>query len=549
LRSLAVACVAIALNSLSASSSFADEKKTEKFALIVANHEGGPGLPKLRYAARDGARLADVLSELGGFPRTNMLSVIDGDAAAVMNTLDEVERKVGEAKARGDETVFLFYYSGHAQNGVLRLGGTELDMSTIKARLEQSSADVRLAFVDSCGAGAMTREKGGTIAPPFVVAVDENLSAKGQVIITSSSADEVSQESDDIQGSFFTHYLATGLRGDADKNHDGKVTLDEAYAYAYGRTVAATATTRAGAQHPTYQYDLRGAGDVTITEPGGGDVVIDFPADLAGRYFVVDLDRQLFVAEVDKNAGTPSSIALPKGEYAIKKRLDSHLLMQRLSARTKGTFTVDEGTMENVAFQDDYAKGTPIITETIDGKPVNWSVSLGVGAQTVLDGESDGGLFPSLPFVQVEARAHNLLRSNLLGALDLGIGSVQSVRTVDGGGLGSASYPVQVMQVSVGSSLLWEEHFLDDQLLLAGGGRVAGYWFHHAFTGFAQGQAPVAEQNYLTFCPGVVGVAGWDFAKFAHVELEGRASYLPYNVDDVRSLALLDASASVWFDF
>ncbi len=517
--------------------------KTERFALIVANHEGGPGLPALRYPERDGARLADVLAELGGFTRADMLSVIDGDAAAVLNTMDEVERRVSEAKAKGDEVVFLFYYSGHAQNGVLRLGDSMLDMQTVRTRLERSSADVRLAFIDSCGAGAMIREKGGTIAPPFVVAVDENLSAKGQVIITSSSANEVSQESDDIQGSFFTHYLATGLRGDADKNHDGKVTLEEAYAYAYGRTVAATAVTRAGAQHPTYAYDLRGAGDVVLTEPGDADVVINFPAALEGRYFVVDLDRQLFVAEVDKDAGAASRIALPTGQYAIKKRLDSHLLMQRLSARQKGVFTVNDQTMETVSFQDDYAKGTPILSDTVE-RAVGWSLSLGFGGQVVVDGANDGGLFPSLPFVTLEARAHNLLRTHLIGSLDVGVGSVQTVRTADGGALGVASYPTQVTQLEAGASLLWEERFVDEQLLLAGGARTAAYWFHHQLSG-----APIAEQSYLTFSPGLVALVGWNFAHWGHVEVMGRAQYLPYNVDEVRSLALLDGIASVWFDF
>lgn len=522
--------------------------RTQRFALVVANHEGGPGLPKLRYAGRDGARLADVLSELGGFERADMLSVIDGDAATVVSTMDEVERRIVDAKRAGDEVVYLFYYSGHAQNGTLRLGNTMLDMSTVKSKLETSAADVRLAFIDSCGAGAITREKGGTIAPPFVVAVDEGLSARGQVIITSSSADEVSQESDDIQGSFFTHYLATGLRGDADRNKDGKVTLDEAYGYAYGRTVAATATTRAGAQHPTYSYDLRGAGDVTLTEPGGADVVIDFPAGLEGRYFVVDLDRQLFVAEVEKNAGAPSRIALPTGQYAIKKRLDSHLLMQRLSAREKGVFTVDERTMEKVSFQDDYAKGTPILSDSLE-KAIGWSLSLGLGAQTVLDSVNNGGLFPSLGFVTLEARAHNLFRSHLLGSVDLGLGSVQSIRTVDGGPLGVVEYPVQVTEVTVGGSMLWEEQLedlpvVDDGLMLAGGGRVALLSFHHQFLD----EAPVSEQNYLTFSPGLVGLVGWSFADWGHVEVMARAHYLPYNVDEVRHLALLDGVVSVWFD-
>ena len=91
----------------------------------------------------------------------------------------------------------------------------------------------------------------------------------------------MSQESDEIQGSFFTHHLTTGLRGDADQNRDGRVTLDEAYTYAYARTVAATAATRGGAQHPTYEYDLRGAGDVVLSRPSSGAVTVTFPEALS----------------------------------------------------------------------------------------------------------------------------------------------------------------------------------------------------------------------------------------------------------------------------
>lgn len=519
---------------------------TDRFALLVANHDGGRDLPRLRYAERDLSRMADVLTDLGQFARADMLSVVDGDAASVMGTLEELERRVQDSKSRGNEVVLVFYYSGHAQNGVLRLGNTTLEMSLVKRELEESVADVRLAFVDSCGAGAMTREKGGQLAPPFVIAMDPGLSAKGQVIITSSSADEVSQESDDIQGSFFTHYLATGLRGDADRDRDGRVTLDEAYTYAYGRTVAATAQTRAGAQHPTYAYDLHGAGDVVITEPGGADVLLSFPEGLSGRYFVVDLDKQLFVAEVSKDRGERSQLALPRGQYAIKKRMDSHLLISRVEARSKGVFVVDENAMQQVAFADDYAKGTPILSDEIAWRDTRWSLSLGFGAHAVLDTVDNGNLFPAAPMVVLEARAHNLLRPHLLTSIDVDFASVTSERLINvGGTLGTLRYPIQHTVLQAGAALLWEERFFDDALLLAGGGRMAGLAFLAQFTG----DAPVEQQTYVTFSPGLVGLVGFSPVSWAHIELMARAHFLPYNVDEFRSLAIVEGIASVWVDF
>ena len=92
------------------------------------------------------------------------------------------------------------------------------------------------------------RSKGVRAAPAFDVQQAQAASTRphGLVLIASSSADEESQESDEIGASFFTHYLASGLLGDADASGDGKVTLSEAYAYAYARTVGETPTAYRG---------------------------------------------------------------------------------------------------------------------------------------------------------------------------------------------------------------------------------------------------------------------------------------------------------------
>ncbi len=522
----------------------------QRFALLIAAHDGGKELPRLRYAGRDATRLADVLVDVGGFERADILSVVDGDASVVLDLFDELEQRVQQAKARGDDVVVVAYYSGHAQDGRLRLGQTTLEMSELRRRLETSSADVRLGFLDSCGAGAITQGKGATLAAPFVVRVDEDLSAKGQVIIASSSSDEVSQESDDIQGSFFTHYLASGLRGDADRSRDGRVTLDEAYAYAYGRTVAATSATRAGAQHPTYAFELKGAGDVVLTNPGDAFVTVEFPEVLEGRYFVVDLERQLFVAEVEKQKGGASRIALPKGQYAVKKRLDSHLLITRVQGLQKGTIVIDDATMERVAFNNDYAKGTPISVSASLDREIGFSLAGGVGLQQVLGPVDDGGLFPTMPLFVLDARAHHLLRSQLTLDVDLGFGSVQAVRTVDGGALGSVDFSVQASEVQGGVAVLWEQplrELLGSDVVVGAGPRMAGLFFVHEFNGATRPQG-LTQQSYLTFTPGIAAFVAWSPWDFAHLEVSARAQYLAYNVDELRHMAVLEGFASVWLD-
>ena len=60
--------------------------------------------------------------------------------------------------------------------------------------------------------------------------------------MTSSSENEAAQESERLRGSFFTHALLTGVRGAADASGDGKVTLGEAYQFAFNETLAQTTT-------------------------------------------------------------------------------------------------------------------------------------------------------------------------------------------------------------------------------------------------------------------------------------------------------------------
>jgi hypothetical protein len=79
------------------------------------------------------------------------------------------------------------------------------------------------------------------------------------------------------------------------------------------------------------------------------------------------------------------------------------------------------------------------------------------------------------------------------------------------------------------------------------GPRLGGYFFVHEFTGDVR-PAGVARQTYLTFAPGVHADVGWMLSRFAHVEVGGHAQYLPYTVDELRHLLVLEGFASVWLD-
>ena len=537
---------------------------TRRVALLVSHDQGGEALPSLRYTARDAQRLGEVLGQFGGFSPDRIYRLQGQNADRVWRMLDAIDVVIKSWNDSGDEVVFLFYYSGHSKNGHLCLGDSRLDMKKLKARLKRSPARVRIALIDSCGAGAMVRSKGAikgankgankgaSLAAPFVIALDDSLSAAGQVLIASSSADEASQESDDLQGSFFTHFFAAALRGDADSNQDGQVALSEAYAYAYTHTVTATSTTRAGTQHPSYLYDLHGAGDVVLSTFAEQGSVLTFPEDLGGLYYVVDEDQQRIVAEINKKPGETRRLAVKGGHYVIKKRLPDHLLMQRIQIPERSSLRVDEGQMQRVAFRDDYAKGAPILQHQYAQNAIRLSLSLGAGVQSVFAPPGgDNQLFPNIGLLAFEARIHDLLRKNLIVSMDLAFGGRDEVLLLDAGsGLGTLRYPLRYteLQAGVGLYYQWRPGLLgmtSGTFQIATGPRLAALFMNRVFAS----DAPIESQYLLSMSPGWTLLMAWQFWRHAHVEILGRLHYLPYFVDENRSFGYAEGLASLWWDF
>jgi hypothetical protein len=133
--------------------------------------------------------------------------------------------------------------------------------------------------------------------------------------MASSSSQELSQESDELRGSYFTHHLVTALRGAGDADGDGRVSLDEAYRYAYRQTLASTALTQVGEQHVTLETDLTGHDDVAVTYPAEARAQLELPGSLEGRVLVQQKGSGAVVAELQKVAGAPIRLALVAGSY------------------------------------------------------------------------------------------------------------------------------------------------------------------------------------------------------------------------------------------
>src|SRR5208283_4450521 len=171
----------------------------------------------------------------------------------------------------------------------------------------------------------------GQARPAFLF--DASSDMTGHAYLTSASAEEAAQESDRIGSSFFTHYLVSGLRGAADTKGDGTVTLNEAYTYAFQETLASTEKTEYGPQHPAYDINLSGSGDLVLTDLRSSSAILRVGEDVAGRLYLRDEAGNLAV-ELNKAGGQKTELGLEPGVYSVV--LDARTSRMQGSVRVNG---------------------------------------------------------------------------------------------------------------------------------------------------------------------------------------------------------------------
>jgi hypothetical protein len=289
---------------------------THKFAVVLGNNLGHDPAKELKYAEQDATKMRDVLVELGGFRPDDVKLVLDGDSNRAWAAIERMEQRLSKRKSEtGAKSLLLFFYSGHADGDVLELGESSLRFEKLLDYLRLSSADVRLAFLDSCQSGRLIAAKGGRRGPEYNINLTDEITSMGFAIVTSSSQNELSQESAEIRGAFFTHYLVSALRGAGDKSGDGKVTLNEAYQYAYARTLARTSAAIGVTQHPMYEFQLQGRGEIILTNTDltGTRIAVRVPE--SGRLLLLDESENEIVAEADINADERAVLAVRPGSY------------------------------------------------------------------------------------------------------------------------------------------------------------------------------------------------------------------------------------------
>lgn len=217
-----------------------------RLALVVATSTyADASLRRLRAPAHDAAGLSEVLSDpaIGGFTVTQ---VIDETAQDVRLAFEEF------LAHRAPNDLVVVYVSCHglidarrrlyfaaADTRKDRLAATGVEAQWLLDQLDDCRARRQVVILDCCFSGAFAqRGKGET---DLGLGQRFHGHARGRVVLTASRATEYSFEGEPVPGevlpgSVFTSALVTGIRsGAADTDHDGYISVDDAYAYAFDR--------------------------------------------------------------------------------------------------------------------------------------------------------------------------------------------------------------------------------------------------------------------------------------------------------------------------
>jgi hypothetical protein len=209
-----------------------------KVALLIGVSEYVSGLNPLPAALNDIAEMKNILqhSEMGGFDEVK--SLVNPDS-------QEMQIEIARLFANRAKTdLLLLYFSGH---GIRDEKGTfyfatrntqkELVMATaVPARfvhdvMNASRSAHQAIILDSCNSEAFNPEYQTKSAP--AIDFQEQLGAKGRVVLASSAFNEYSYERKGDRLSVYTQHLVEGMTtGHADIDRDGYISMQDLHDYA-----------------------------------------------------------------------------------------------------------------------------------------------------------------------------------------------------------------------------------------------------------------------------------------------------------------------------
>lgn len=221
---------------------------SRKYALFVGNSDyDSESLFNLESPIADVQDLANLFrdSSIGGFDEVTEL---------INSTESKIRQIISSFFLRKKpEDLLLLYFSGHGildDKGDLYLAAKDTQPDLLRATaisadyiaddMDRCRSKRQILILDCCHSGAFRRGIKGDEKVLTAATFEGN--GSGRIVLTASDRREFAMEGNQVleqaKTSLFTHFLLEGIKsGEADRDGDSLITLDEWYDYAYDKVV------------------------------------------------------------------------------------------------------------------------------------------------------------------------------------------------------------------------------------------------------------------------------------------------------------------------
>ena len=245
-----------------------------------------PGIPDLKYAAKDADQIAKTLIERAGYPADHVSLLTDEKA-----TLSQIKIAIAGMRSVEENNLVLFYFAGHGRADINppvadrrdklvwkylvthdargeHLDLTALSLDDLQANFARLPSKHQVYLLDSCYSG-----EGRSLVTPNSTRGElsdpdwGDMTGGERVVLAACQATEMAYEYDDAGNGLFTHFLVRGLEGEAANPDDGVVYVDSLYDYLLGEIPPVAERALNGRQHPAIYGQARTPLPLTFGKP------------------------------------------------------------------------------------------------------------------------------------------------------------------------------------------------------------------------------------------------------------------------------------------
>ncbi len=225
------------------------------------------------FAANDATVMAEYFKKVLGVEQIIVLKNDEVTYSRMDDIFNPLSGELASAIKKNETDVFVFY-SGHgipdktgettylfpSDGKISNLENRAYSLPKFYADLNRLNARTVTVILDACFSGA-ARKTQNTLLANLTGQKGIRLkinrpweSYNNFTVINSSTSDETSLGFDEAEMGLFTYYVTAGLKGEADKNKDGKVTLGELKEYVIANVIE-TSRKKSGLQTPEFFGD------------------------------------------------------------------------------------------------------------------------------------------------------------------------------------------------------------------------------------------------------------------------------------------------------